>query len=282
MSYIEPKLQARQARVTEVLEVVCESLELSPSRFSLARQRYEGVGACLAASDEPALRTVSVYLQGSTALRTTVKPIGVNEHDVDLVAHVPTLNIQVSPAALKKALGDCLRANGNYEPLVEEKPRCWRLNYADEFHMDITPSIPNPGCSLGGELVPDKTLKQWKASNPKGYKRLFEQRAKLVPVIRLRKHIATDSTRASVEPYPEAGGFRGILRRAVQIAKRHRDIMLRRQSGGRASVGDHHHVGLAELRMVCHQWRVRQRTRPFARCDPAHAGHHRDAPRQWP
>ena len=48
MSYIEPKLQARQAHVIEVLEVVCESLELSPSQFSLARQRYEGVGACFA------------------------------------------------------------------------------------------------------------------------------------------------------------------------------------------------------------------------------------------
>ena len=135
-----------------------------------------------------------------------------------------TPSIQVSPAALKKAIGDCLRANGNYAPLVEEMPRCWRLNYADEFHMDITPSIPNPGCR-GGELVPDKTSRQWKASNPKGYKQLFEQRAKLVPVIRLRKTSVADSARASVEPYPEAGGFRGILRRTVQIAKRHRDIV---------------------------------------------------------
>jgi hypothetical protein len=91
--------------------------------------------------------------------------------------------------------------------------------------MDITPSIPNPNCRFGGELVPDKTLKMWKASNPKGYKRLFEERAKLAPVIRLRKHVALDSARASVEPYPAAGGFKGVLRRTVQLAKRHRDIM---------------------------------------------------------
>ena len=83
----------------------------------------------------------------------------------------------------------------------------------------------DPESRLGGELVPDKTSRQWKASNPKGYKQLFEQRAKLVPAIRLRKHPVADSARASVEPYPEAGGFRGILRRAVQIAKRHRDIV---------------------------------------------------------
>jgi len=33
------------------------------------------------------------------------------------------------------------------------------LNYANEFHMDITPSIMNPECTNGGELVPDKELR---------------------------------------------------------------------------------------------------------------------------
>lgn len=224
MTYVDHKL-ARQAQLIEVLELVCESLELSAAQFSLAKDRYEGVGNCLAASDIPMLMSISIYLQGSTALRTTVKPIGINEFDVDLVAHVLDLDIRISPAALKKAIGDCLRSNGNYAPLLEEMPRCWRLSYANEFHMDITPSIPNPGCQFGGELVPDKTLKEWKASNPQGYKRLFDHRAKLVPVIRLYERLAEDGMRASVEPYPEAGGFKGILRRIVQIAKRHRDVM---------------------------------------------------------
>jgi hypothetical protein len=225
MNYVDHKLQARRSQIVEVLEMVCESLELSNSQFAQAKQRYEGVGACLAGSDDPALRAITIYLQGSTTLRTTVRPIGVNEHDVDLVAYVPDPDVEISPAVLKKAIGDCLRANGNYAPLLEEMPRCWRLIYANEFHMDITPSIPNPNCRFGGELVPDKTLKMWKASNPKGYKRLFEERAKLAPVIRLRKHVALDSARASVEPYPAAGGFKGVLRRTVQLAKRHRDIM---------------------------------------------------------
>jgi hypothetical protein len=225
MNYISPKIEARRTEIVELLEVVCESLELSPSQFALAKQRYEGVGTYLAASEEPMLRALAIYLQGSTAIGTTVKPIGVNEHDVDLVAHVPALDVEMSPAALKKVIGDCLRRNSNYASLLEEKPRCWRLNYANEFHMDITPSIPNPGCRFNGELVPDKALKAWKASNPKGYRRLFEQRAKLAPVLRLRKAVTFDSAQASIEPYPEAGGFKGILRRTVQIAKRHRDLI---------------------------------------------------------
>jgi hypothetical protein len=225
MNYIDAQLLARQKQVVQVLELVCGSLELSVAQFDQAKQRHEGVGACLAGSDDPVLRAISIYLQGSTALQTTVKPVGANEHDVDLVAHVPDLNVQVSPAALKRAIGNCLRGNGNYAPLLEEMPRCWRLNYANEFHLDITPSIPNPACRLGGELVPDKSLREWKASNPKGYRLLFERRAKLAPVIRLRKHIALDEARAAVEPFPKAGGFKGILRRGVQIGKRHRDMM---------------------------------------------------------
>ena len=52
---------------------------------------------------------------------------------------------------MKKTIGDRLRANGYYAPLLEEKPRCWRLSYANEFHLDITPSIPNLECANGGE-----------------------------------------------------------------------------------------------------------------------------------
>ena len=100
MNYVDPKLQARRTQIVEVLELVCESLELSASQFALAKQRYEGVGACLAGSDSPVLRAIVIYLQGSTALRTTVRPIGVNEHDVDLVAHVSDLDVAISPAAL--------------------------------------------------------------------------------------------------------------------------------------------------------------------------------------
>src|ERR1700727_1245184 len=108
MNYVDLKLQASQTHIVEVLEMVCESLELSDSQFAQAKQRYEGVGACLARSDDPVLRVITVYLQGSTALRTTVKPISINEHDVDLVAHVPDLDVEISPAALKRAIGDCL------------------------------------------------------------------------------------------------------------------------------------------------------------------------------
>lgn len=211
----------RKAELFGLLDRICQSLELTDTQERLARERYEAVGAYLAASDDPLLQGLMIYLQGSTALRTTVKPVSVNEHDVDLVAHNPRLG-SVAPALVKKAMGDRLRANGHYAPLLVEKPRCWRLDYANEFHLDITSSIPNPECDNGGELVPDRAVREWKATNPKGYKALFERRAALQPRMRMRK--VAEGIRADVEPYPAADGLKGLLRRTVQIAKRHRDV----------------------------------------------------------
>ena len=148
-----------------------KSLELSASQFALAKQRYEGVGTYLAGSENPVLQTIAIYLQGSTALRTTVRPIGVND-TTSTWWRIVRPRLEISPAALKKAIGDCLRANGNYASLLEEMPRCWRLSYANEFHLDITPSIPNPGCRSRRRTGPRQALKMWKASNPNGYKRL--------------------------------------------------------------------------------------------------------------
>jgi hypothetical protein len=84
-------------------------------------------------------------------------------------------------------------------------------------------SIPNPDCGLGGELVPDKELHHWKPTNPVGYRKLFEQRAMLQPVLRLLKteRYAAD---AAIEPYPAPKRIKGVLRRIVQLCKRHRDI----------------------------------------------------------
>lgn len=216
-------LLLRKRELLGVLERLCQGLELTDTQLQTARERYEAVGAWLARAVDPLLSALAIYLQGSTALGTTVKPIGRNEHDVDLVAHNPSISRSTAPAIVKKVIGDRLKLNGHYAPILEEMARCWRLNYANEFHLDITPSIVNPACALGGELVPDKKVMEWCASNPKGYKALFDRRASLQPRLRLLEARVEKQLRADIEPYPMSRGPKGILRRVVQILKRHRD-----------------------------------------------------------
>lgn len=221
--FVDRRMMLRKAETVGILERMCQALELTATQYDTAKSRYESVGTWLAGAESPLLRALSIYLQGSTALGTTVKPIGRNEHDVDLVAHMPNLG-PLPPAIVKKTIGDRLRANGNYAPLLVEMPRCWRLDYANEFHLDITPSIRNPECGNGGELVPDKALKEWKASNPKGYNALFDRRAELQPRMRMLKSEGAQDRADSVEPYPIAAGLKGMLRRTIQVGKRHRDV----------------------------------------------------------
>ena len=222
MLMIDQRVLLRKAGLAGVLERLCQSLELTDPEYRQARERYEGVGTWLVAGDNAVLRNLSIYLQGSAATRTTVKPINRNEHDVDLIAHIRHLGTWIQPTVVKKAIGDRLQANGHYAPLLKEMPRCWRLSYANEFHLDITPSIPNPACRFGGELVPDKAVRMWTASNPKGYRALFDRRASLTPRFS-RIEGVEKGVQADIERYPASGGLKGILRRTVQLTKRHRD-----------------------------------------------------------
>jgi hypothetical protein len=226
---------AKHFEVVDLLEKVCQDLELSDSSYAEAEATYQAVGKWLAASEHALLRDMVVYAQGSVALCTTVRPIGRLEHDIDLVSHSPHVKPLTEPALFKKVVGERLREHAVYEKMLEEKPRCWRLVYARQFHLDITPSIVNIACSQGGELVPDKVVRIWKATNPKGYRKRFEQVAALRPRVEMfRKRML--EARGDVEPLPDPSGFKGMLRRIVQLLKRHRDVWFLNDKSGLAPI----------------------------------------------
>lgn len=219
-------LYFRKVETYGFLDRLCQELDLTETQYQEAKSRYEAVGSWLASADDWLLKTSVIYAQGSTAIGTNVKPIKTNEHDVDLIALLPDATPSMQPGLVKQLVGNRIRENGRYRPILEEKQRCWRIVYANEFHLDITPSIPNPNCPNGGELVPDRSLSQWKPSNPKGFRDKFDERSKLVPSLRVAKSMQhnTRAMDASVEPFPTKSGAKGVLRRAVQILKRHRDV----------------------------------------------------------
>jgi hypothetical protein len=214
----------RKAEIFSLLDEICQTLELTAEQFEAARTSYEAVADWLSGSDNPILREIEVYAHGSTGLGTTVRPIAREDFDVDLICKVLRFTSDRSPAELKRIVGDRLKENSRYAAMLEEKKRCWRLNYAREYHLDISPTIINAECANGGELVPDKKLREFKPTHPKGYKALFERRASLRPVLRVNKAVMAQDRAAGVEPFPVHSTSKGILRRIVQLLKRHRDI----------------------------------------------------------
>jgi hypothetical protein len=202
-----------------LLEMVCQKLEITETEYQTAEQRYNAVSKWLSDSPVPALANGSIYSQGSIRIQTTVRPIGRNEFDVDLVCHLPGAR-GMPPSVVRDTVGARLREHGNYREMLKPLNRGWRLDYANEFHMDITPAIDDPGHTNGGVLVPDRELKDWKESNPRGYAVWFEEIAKQGPMFLMEQGFV----RADVEPLPDQERFKGTLRRTVQILKRHRDV----------------------------------------------------------
>ena len=213
----------RKSEVYSILDEICRNLEVTEAQLAAAKKSYEAVAEWLSGSSNPILRDLRLYVHGSAGLGTTVKPLGREDFDVDLICLVLGITAAMLPDKLKRLIGDRLSENDRYAVMLEEKKRCWRLNYAREFHLDVSPTIVNVDCVNRGELVPDKKLRDWKPTNPSGYKTLFESRVNLQPRLRLqRSAIIQDST--EVEPFPTRVTGRGVLRRTVQLLKRHRDI----------------------------------------------------------
>ncbi|MGW4131968.1 SMODS domain-containing nucleotidyltransferase [Amycolatopsis japonica] len=105
-----------------------------------------------------------VFLQGSYANGTAVKPRSGGEYDVDIVACVG-LPGQSPNAALNK-MAEQLRKNGLYADRVTPKERCIRLQYADEglvkFHVDVVPArFTEPNY-----YEAPKRGEEWKATTP--------------------------------------------------------------------------------------------------------------------
>jgi len=227
----------------KVLDKIVGKLDITKTQYKTAKERYEDVGKwlskgeyCLSSGNKVCLRNGEIYPQGSIRLATTVKPIGQEEFDVDLVFFTPNVSIgDIDPSELNRLIGERLRENADYKRMMEASPnngrlkRGWRITYADEFHLDITPSINNHTEENNSELVPDRKLQDWKPSNPKDYAVWFDKCSKQIPRLRYipkrGEVLATESH--EVVDFPENEEVKPLLKRYVQILKRHRDEMFK-------------------------------------------------------
>lgn len=219
----------RQTLLTELLEYACQSLEPSITKKKLAEKRYKAVGTWLAESEESMFKGVEIYPQGSQRIGTTIKPLFRNEFDLDFICYLPKA-VDIHPDVCRQKVISRIKENGNFTNLVCELNRGCRLEYANDFHLDITPGIndKNNANEYGAISVPDKKLKEWKASNPKGYAQDFEHIAEFEPVYfgfsdSLSERVALKAT--NIEELPKHTLVKGILKRSVQIIKRHRDLL---------------------------------------------------------
>ena len=198
-----------------ILIKVCEKLNLSEALYEKLKERYNAVSTYLTNCSE--LNDLEIYPQGSIAIGTTVKPIGQDEYDLDFVCEKEDVN----PFDLFTLIKKHLKGNGHYSSLVEEKKRCVRLNYKENFHLDILPACSNKeSLSQTGILIPDKELRSLLPSDPKGYASWFWKKS--TQVYRMDKEI-------EALPQYQQARQKDHLQCIVQLMKRHRDIFFKSQ-----------------------------------------------------
>ena len=241
----------RSNHVSQLLELIAKALGISDSHYQQAEQRYESIGKWLE-RDESMVANYNpeTYPQGSFALGTVTKPIfDTEEYDLDLVSQLNLKKDKITQEYLKKLLGyevqSYTRANNMNSPAKEGR-RCWTLSYAEgaQFHMDILPAIPDVESfklllesqghspSIWADFaiaITDNTWStyklidpDWPRSNPKGYAAWF--RSRMETEFNERRELLARSLHARVEDVPEYK-VKTPLQRAIQILKRHRDMM---------------------------------------------------------
>lgn len=212
-------LEKPETQIEDLLERICNKLQISPTQHDSAEQRYHAIGDWLAA-DGSALKALEpqIYPQGSIRIGTSVKPMGSQEYDLDLVCQFEANPLAFSdPTILLHAVEHRLREHDTYRAMVAPlKNRCVRVTYANEFHLDILPACPDRYAGGTCVVVPDRKAQNWKASNPKGFAKWF---------LRICESRATKFLEKA-EPVPalEASDEKAPLKLVVQLLKRARDV----------------------------------------------------------
>ncbi len=231
----------------QALENLMRGLDISPSDFNQARDRYKGVGDWLSSGTYNCGDTVDVYLQGSFKLGTVIRPFSSGQDadfDIDQVCEISGRDAQ--PKTLKHDVGDRLKEHATYAGLLDDEGRrCWTLQYASAvgrpgFHIDVLPSRPRVEVGMQIDIThQDAGIYRWHRSSPKGYAEWFSVKNDMGPefVFGQRKAIydAYRSLYASVEDVPEQL-VRTSLQRAIQLMKRHRDVAFDGRDGAPISM----------------------------------------------
>ncbi len=234
---------------SQYLDNLAAELDVSPERYEEAERRYKSVGEWLG-RDASTLRDLDpeVYVQGSFRQGTPVRPINGTEHyDIDLICELKAAGKSISQQRLKELVGDEMQlyAKAHGMENVQESRRCWTLEYADgaQFHLDALPAIPDANRQM--RLLKERNLstewsqtalaitdnehpnyafvhEDWPRSNPKGFTDWF--RSRMRTVFDARRGAMALEAKASVEDIPSYK-VKTPLQRAVQILKRHRDLM---------------------------------------------------------
>ena len=151
--------------IADLLDGIVDSLDVPDEMLERTQNLYDDVGEFMR-DDLPDDSMWSFRPQGSANLGTIVLPAPGDEFDIDSVATWHVREESITKTDLKSTIGNVLRryqaaARNPDVPKptnLDEGRRCWTLEFAEAFHMDVLPSVPDEENPPTGILLTDKTL----------------------------------------------------------------------------------------------------------------------------
>ena len=166
-------------------------VNLSQPRLDQLDERVGAIDSFLRTGDDGiASRFVQTIPQGSYAHRTIINPVDDNdEFDADLLLEL-TEDPDWSAEDYVEELYKAFRASSRYRGMVSRHARCVKVDYANEFHVDVVPYVERHG----EHYICNRDNDEFELTNPEGFNEWLDQQdqttgGKLIKVIRLFKYL---------------------------------------------------------------------------------------------
>lgn len=209
----------------EDLNKLVSGLDISPSMHQDAENKYKALGEFLKSKEIEC----DIYPQGSFALGTTIRPLKENKHsdyDLDFICLLKYNKNLYSAFDIRNIIEEALK-NSIYKDKLTPYDKCLTISYAQNFNIDILPSVYKFSEESNYILITHKKNEnnvEYFSANPKDYVNWFEN-------INLRYPSAKENTYSyycesvqdnKIEELPSLFK-RTSLQRVIQILKYHRD-----------------------------------------------------------
>ncbi len=176
-------LEDRAGLVDGLLIEIAKRIQLSPTNYGLAVDRYQAISDYLDREDSPLQGLVTrLYPQGSMAIGSVITSKFENdEFDIDIVAELG-ISQSSRPADVLDTLFTALNGEkgSRYHGKVERCSRCVQVQY-EGMHLDVTPAILLPQKAARTSLIfhaneKEPTQKHYTVvANPWGFAEWFKE-----------------------------------------------------------------------------------------------------------
>jgi hypothetical protein len=167
-----------------------DKINLNQHRVDTLNARVNTQDSFLQGPSGMGSRVTDVIPQGSFALRTIIRPVAEVDFDADILLPFDEQEGWAARAYVEE-LYKVFEANGTYKGKVTKKKRCVRVQYANEFHVDVVPYVTR---SDGLTYITHRTENRYIRSAPEDFTAWFEAQDKtakghLTKAVRLVKYL---------------------------------------------------------------------------------------------